>query len=673
MNKNRKPTILVAGIALTAIFFGSYRAGAADKSPMTLNQMIGIRSIREVALSPDGRTAAFSVTSVDWQENIFTQDIWLAGTDGKRCFPLTHGPDSNMSPAWTRDGKCLTFLSTRKGSPQVFLYKPGYGEPEMLFQSAGGVQRYAWSPDGRILAFLTPESPDVEQEKLRKQGRDATEADTAGPRSLLFLYDVEKKSIRPQAEVKGHIMGFSWSPDGSRLAFVSTPRNIEHVSWVDQTVWVVDKDGENPEALDFHYYEFLARTGLPLWSPDGSLLAMVAGDLDKPELYNPILQAYEFESMETVKLSGDNDQFMMDCTWSNDGRYIYCSSYRGQNLHLFRLEVETGRFEQISHHPAVDINAFAIAADGKSIVYSASTPGWPTELFFGTIDRIDQAKCFTDINPELRSTVILPTEEIVWQGEDGLTIYGNIVYPVGYEEGCTFPCITLIHGGPAGNFNNSFNANFFCPAQFYAGQGYVVYLPNVRGSIGWGSEFMRMNRNDWGGADYRDLMAGLDMLTAKGIADPDKLVVWGGSYGGYMTNWIVTQTDRFKAAQSEVSISDLVSLWSLSPIGRVLLGLYFDKTPIEDPSFFYKISPFAYASKVKTPLLLTQNEKDQRVGSSPGQAMEFYRALERTGVPVRLYVYPGEGHGTRIPIHQLDKLEKGFAWFEKYLGRSSGR
>lgn len=669
MKTNRRRIVPAAMIALTAVFFGSYRTGAADKSPMTLNQMIGIRSIQEVALSPDGRTAAFTVTSVDWDKNTFTQDIWVAGTGGKRCFPLTHGPDFNMSPAWTKDGEWLTFLSTREGSPQVFLYKPGYGEPEMLFQSEGGVKRYAWSPDGRTLAFLTPEPPDPEKEKQRKMGRDATEPDMAGPRSLLYLYDLEKKSIRPQAEVKDHIMGFSWSPDGSRIAFVTTPRNIEHVSWVDQTVWVVDKDGKNPEALNFHYFEFLARTGLPLWSPDGSLLAMVAGDLDKPELYNPILQGYEFESKKTVKLSGDYDQFMINCTWSNDGRYIYFSSYRGQNLHLFRLELETGRLEQISHHPAVDINTFSIAADGKSIVYSASTPGWPTELFFGTIDRIDQAKCVTDINPELQSTLILPTEEIVWQGEDGLTIYGNIVYPAGYEEGRTFPCITLIHGGPAGNFNNSFNANYFCPAQFYAGQGYVVYLPNVRGSIGWGSEFMRMNRNDWGGADYRDLMAGLDMLTAKGIADPDKLVVWGGSYGGYMTNWIVTQTNRFKAAHSEVSISDLVSLWSLSPIGRVLMDLYFDLSPVEDPAYFNRISPFAYASGVKTPLLLTQNEKDQRVGASPGQAMEFYRALERTGVPVRLYVYPGEGHGTRTPIHQLDKLEKGFAWFEKYLGR----
>jgi dipeptidyl aminopeptidase/acylaminoacyl peptidase len=182
-----------------------------------------------------------------------------------------------------------------------------------------------------------------------------------------------------------------------------------------------------------------------------------------------------------------------------------------------------------------------------------------------------------------------------------------------------------------------------------------------------------MNRNDWGGADYRDLMAGLDMLIAKGIADPDKLVVWGGSYGGYMANWIVTQTDRFKAAHSEVSISDLVSMWSLSPIGRLLCGLYFDKTPIEDPGFYRRLSPLTYAGGVKTPLLLTQNEKDQRVGPSPGQAMEFYRALEGREVPVRLYVYPGEGHATRTPVHQLDKLEKGFVWFEKYLGRNSGR
>lgn len=667
--KSITPFLIFTIILMT----GTAIAGAPDKPPLELKQMLGIKSIAEVALSPDGRTAAFTVSSVVWEKNTSTLDVWLALTDGSRCFPLTHGADMNMSPAWTPDGESLLFLSTREGAPQVFVFRPGYGEAEKLFHAPDGVGRFALSPDGRTVAFLTPEPPDSAREKMKKQGWDAVEVDTPGPRSRLFLYDIEKASLSSLVDGDFHIMGFSWAPDGSRLAFVTTPKNIEYISWLDQTMWVIDRSGGEPRALDFHYYEFLARTGTPIWKPDGGMLAMAVGDLGKPELYNPIFQAYDFETGKTLNLSGDIDQFMTNCAWSPDGRFVYFTDYRDQNLQIFQLDVETAESRQITRQAAIDINAFSLAADGKTLAFSASTPAWPTELFFGSIDRADEAVRITDLNPGLRDTLIPPTEAITWKGDDGLTITGNIVYPAGYQKGTAYPTITLIHGGPAGNFNNSFNGIYFCPALFYAGRGYLVYLPNVRGSIGWGSEFMRKNLNDWGGGDYRDLMAGLDMLIDKGLADPERLVVWGGSYGGYMTNWIVTQTDRFKAAHTEVCISDLVSMWSISPIGRVLCDLYFDKTPIEDPDLYRRMSPLTYAANVKTPLLMTQNEKDQRVGYSPGQALEFYRAVENNGIPVQLFVYPGEGHGTRTPVHQLDKMQKGFAWFEKYLGRETDR
>jgi len=354
---------------------------------------------------------------------------------------------------------------------------------------------------------------------------------------------------------------------------------------------------------------------------------------------------------------------MFSSHWSSDGNYIYYLAYYLQNSQFFKLDINKKRAEQISHFPAMEANRFSIAKDGHTMVFSASTPSWPQEIYAGDIKEPDKARIITSLHPELQNTMIFPTEEIKWKGKDGLIIYGNIVYPIGYEKGKKYPTVTLIHGGPAGNFNNSFAASYYCPAQYFAGKGYLVFLPNVRGSIGWGSEFMRKNYRDWGGGDYRDLMAGIDYLVKKGIADEEKLVVWGGSYGGYMANWIVTQTERFKAVHSEVSISNLYSMWSISPIGIILSRLYFGKNPQEDPELYRKLSPITYANRVRTSLLLTQNEKDQRVPVE--QALEFYRAVKLTGTPVKLFIYPDEPHPTLQPNHQLDKLRKTEKWFEK--------
>lgn len=636
-----------------------------EKKPLSIKEMIGIRSIGDVAVSPCGKMIAFEVSSVDWDNNTFTRDLWLAYADGSRCFPVTHGKDMNMSPAWSPDGKSIAFISTRLGKPQVFIFKPGFGEPELPFEVKNGVRKFAWSPDGKSVAFLTAEDLDEEKMKRQKQGFDAVEIDESPPRSQLYVYKLESKEIKPLVTEDFHIIGFSWAPDNSKLAFVTSLKNIEYVTWIDQKMRVVNSDGSGMKALDYKYYGFLSRHGTAVWSPDSRYLALEVGDLNKPELYNPIIQVYDFKTGKSFNASGDNDMYMQNCRWSKDGKYIYYVAYRLQNRQLFKLDFVKRKLEQISHFPKIDINSFSIADDGHTLVFSASTPSWPTELYVGDINNPDEAKRITNIHPDLENALICKTEEITWKAEDGLKLYGNIVYPAGYEKGKKYPTITLIHGGPAGNFNHSFNANFYCPAQYYAGQGYLVYLPNIRGSIGWGSEFMRKNIRDWGGMDYRDLMAGLDYLIERGLADEDKLVVWGGSYGGYMANWIVTQTDRFKAAHSEVSLANLYSMWALSPIGRVLSRLYFERGPQEDPGIYRKLSPVTYAKNVKTPLLLTQNEKDQRV--APEQALEFYRAVELTGTPVKLYMYPDEPHGTIKPIHQLDKLQKGTEWFAKYL------
>lgn len=660
--KRRVPIIPVL---LVSVLLPLAARSQTGKKPLTLEEMISLKSIGTVALSPSGQLVAFDVTSVDWQRNMFKSDVWLADTAGRQCYAVTKGPDMNMAAAWSPDGQALTFLSTRRGKPQLFIFRPGQGEAEPLIDAPGGVQKYAWAPDGKSIAFLTPETPDKEKMKAKEAGFDAAEINEGRPRAQLHVFDLAAKAVKPLVSGDFHIMGFSWSPDGSRIAFVTSPKNLEHVTWGSQTLRVVNRDGSGMKPLDFRYFAAYTRRGEAVWSPDGRYLGLEVGDLTKPELSGHIVQVYDFETGKTFNASGTTDHFLYNCHWSSDGGGIYYVAYHLLNAQIFRLDVLKKEARQLSHFPKMEVNQVSYAADGRTIAFSAGTPDWPQEIYVGDINFPDKARRLTNIHPELDKIWLGETEEVTWKADDGLQISGNIVYPIGYEKGKSYPTVTLIHGGPAGNFNNSFSALYYCPAQYFAGQGYLVYMPNVRGSIGWGSDFLRKDMRDWGGGDYRDLMSGLDLLVTRGLADKDKLVVWGGSYGGFMTNWIVTQTGRFKAAHTEVSISNLQSLWSVSPIGRILCRQYFGKTPLEDPDIYRKLSPLTYAGNVKTPLLMTQNEKDERVPVE--QAVEFYRAVELTGTPVELYIYPGEGHGTMMPNHQLDKLRKTESWFRKYL------
>jgi len=665
MEKKAKGAVLF----IVQFSIASLAISQPQKSPMTLKQMISLESIGNIALSPSGDWVAFEVTSVDWEKNAYRTHIWLASTDGKRCFPVTHGEAANSDPAWSPDGQVCTFISTRiDNKPQVFVFRPGYGESEPLFEAERGVQEFAWAPDGKSIAFLSPEQPDEQKLGLIKKGFDEVEIDESPPRSHLYLYDLKSREIKTLASGNFHVVGFSWSPDSQRIVFITAPKNLEEIIWGTQTTRMVNADGSSPRILNFNYNAFpiFVKSIKPTWNPDGQSFVIAGGDLNNPELFDPSILIFDLKNDRSFNASGANDHFIYHYPqWSADGRFVYYLAYISQNSQFIKLDPVAQQAEQISHFPEIDIHQFSLAADNQSMVFSGSIPSSPQELYFGDINFPDRARKITNLHPVIEHILIGRQEEIRWQSEDGLMIHGSVIYPIGYENGKKYPTLLLVHGGPLGNYPNAFAAGARCPAQYFAGRGYLVFLPNVRGSIGWGSEFLRKNIRDWGGGDYKDLMTGLDDLIKKDLADKNRLFVWGGSYGGYMTNWIVTHTNRFRAAYSEVSISNLTSWWSTAPVARMSSRMWFVKTPQEDPDLYRKLSPITYAKMMKTPLLMTQNEKDQRAPLT--QAIEFYRAVEANGAPVRLFIYPDEPHATVKPIHALDKLMKTEEWFKKYL------
>ncbi len=430
--KRRSPVIPV--LILSALLPLAAR-GQAGKKPLTLEEMLSLKSIGTVALSPSGQMVAFDVTSIDWPRNTYMSSVWLADTAGRQCFAVTKGPDMAMAAAWSPDGQALTFLSTRLGKPQLFIFRPGQGEPEPLIEAPGGVQKYAWSPDGKSIAFLTPEAPDADKTKARSAGFDAMDIDEGRPRSQMQVFDLAARTAKPLVSGDFHIIGFSWSPDGSRIAFVTSPRNLEPVTWDFQTLRVVSRDGSGMKALDFRYYPSFTRRGEAAWSPDGRYLSLEVGDLAKPELHNHIIQVYDFQTGQVFNASGSTDHFLSNCRWSADGGGIIYVAYHLLNAQIFRLDVQKKEARQLSHFPKMEVNQLSFAADGRTIAFSASTPDWPQEIYFGDINAPDKARRLTDIHPELARIWLGETEEITWKADDGLEIQGNIVYPLGYEKG----------------------------------------------------------------------------------------------------------------------------------------------------------------------------------------------------------------------------------------------
>ena len=314
-----KKRFFIATIFLTFLLLPLLASEQTGEKPLTLEAMISLRSIGTVAISPSGQQVVFDVTSVDWQRNTFKSDVWLADTVSHQCYAITKGPDMNMAAAWSPDGQAITFLSTRLGKTQLFIFRPCQGEAEPLIEAPEGVQKYAWSPDGKSIAFLIPEAPDKDQQKSRETGFDAVAIDTGKPRSQMMLFDLATKNIKPLVSGDFHIVGFSWSPDGSKIAFVTSPKNLEPVIWDSQTLCIVNRDGSGMQSLDFRYFPVYSRQGVATWSPDGRYLGLEVGDLSKPELHNHIIQVYDFKTGKAFNASGNTDHFLYNCHWSSDG------------------------------------------------------------------------------------------------------------------------------------------------------------------------------------------------------------------------------------------------------------------------------------------------------------------------------------------------------------------
>ena len=501
-----------------------------------------------------------------------------------------------------------------------------------------------------------------ETEDKRKRRDDAKVFESEFQQTHLWVVDVATKAATKITDDSAYTIGtFTWSPDGTRIAFSHKPTPLVRDYRTDVSIVTVGTKSVTGLAST------AAEEGAPAWSPDGKTIAYLSQPNDaKPvgdgmpagPLGHQRLMLYDVASGAAKDLlARDIDSDLAAPVWTPDGRRILFNSGRRVYREMFAVDVATGKYSALTKDRVIAFGSQS--KDGARVAFTLSTPDAPADVYvasgsFGAMERV------TDLNEGVRAYALGTTDVITWKSPDGTDVEGILLKPAGYQPGTKYPMVVEIHGGPTGAFFNNFKDS----GHMWAGAGWAVLYPNPRGSTNYGEKFMRANVGDWGVGDYKDIMAGVDAVVARGIADPEKLAVMGWSYGGYMTCWVVSQTTRFKAAMVGAGLTNLYSMYGTNDIPNYMQTFFNGYPGSENLMLYVQRSGVMYADKVTTPTLILHGGNDERVPI--GQPMEFFRALKDRGKTVELVFYPREGHGLQEYFHRLDRLKRQFDWINRY-------
>ena len=684
----KKHSYSFAGIVLFALcaFISAAKlwsapvAQTAAKRGVTPEDYFSFQFAGDPHLSPDGKSVAFVVTTIDQKRNRRESAIWLVPADGSAPQRrLTASGTSSNSPRWSPDGKTLVFLSARTSEPsangatdaprpQIFLLPIGAGgEGVPLTKLKNGAQSFQWSPDGTRIVCVSATGPldnvalaDRKSDVRHYSHIDFNFNDTGwndDRRRHLWVVSV------PGGEAKQITDGQDWndtdpqwSPDGARIAFVSDRTGKAYDEGHNTDVWTIGATGGALTKISDHEFE----DEEPRWSTDGKSI-LFAGKTKRrqfPKLY----LATSSGGAASVQVVNDFDLIPTELHWPSQNYLLFATGYRGTNQ-IFRGDLKTKNVSPVTSGER-GVHAFDVNEKAGLMVYLASEFQNMDDLFVAGLDGKNERQ-LTHLNADYFAQLDLqPVERLPYKSTDGWDVDGFFVKPAGWQPGKKYPMVLVIHGGPAGQFGVDWYHEF----QVYAARGWAVFFCNPRGSTGYGEKFERGIVNNWGGMDYQDIMAGVDAALKKyPWVDADRLGVTGGSYGGFMTNWIVGHTTRFRAAVTLRSISNFISDDGTRD------GAYgheddFRGNLFDDFDQYWDASPLKYAHNVKTPTLILHSDMDFRVPIEQGE--QWFRALQHYGVTSEIVFFPRENHNltrTGEPKHLVESLNWQLYWFRKYL------
>jgi len=665
--------------ATAAIFLGllvlfasaiTAQTGATAWDP---EMQLKVRAVGTPRVSPDGKRMVYTVSEAVTtpEKSEFLSQIWMANIAAKENVQITFGDKSSTNPKWSPDGNWIAFTSNRKDNKNnLYLLSLNGGEAEPLTDVKSAVTNFAWSPDGRSIAFTMTDPKSEEEDKNDKAKNDFRWVDENLKMSRLYVLTIQKDANgkrEPRKLTTGNynVDEFDWSPDSSRIAFSHSKTPVAN-DWTTSDVSIIEVATAKVAVLA----NTPAAESSPLYAPDGNSIAILVSDNPPRWAQTGVIQVFATNATNASNIAqpksliASYDGQPSIAGWSADGRRIYFSEAKGTATQIYALDVAANRIEEIKTSPAV-YSAVALNRSGTTFAFVRQTPDTPGDAYVASVSDFSPVQ-ISHVNADLKMPSVGRTEVIRWKAKDGKEIEGLLTYPVGYQNGQRVPLILNIHGGPTGVFQQTFiGGRGVYPLATFASRGYAMLRPNPRGSSGYGTEFRRANMQDWGGADYQDLMAGVDRVIEMGVADPDRLGVMGWSYGGFMTSWIVTQTHRFKAASAGAPVTNLMSFNGTADIPSFIPD-YFGGQSWDVMDRYQKHSPMFNVKGVTTPTMIQQGDADIRVPISQGY--EFYNALKVQGVPTRMLVLPRQPHGPNEPKMQLAAMKANLEWFEKYLG-----
>ena len=666
----------VCAIWLFLIALPAFAQEMAGSRPITTDDLLALKSVSDPQLSPEGDWIAYAVESVDVDDDESSTQIYMVSRDGQQVLEMTSSEFSARSPRFSPDGRYLSFIASRgeedEARPQVWTLDRRGGDAQQYTFVDQGVRDYAWSPDGESMLLLIRDksAEDLAKEAAEEAGEepkplpyviDRLQFKQDGvpylDRSRTHLYVTTGRNVDPLQLTFGDYDDAQpvWSPDGSRIAFVSN-RTEEPDANRNTDIWIVSAEGDAPEREARKVTANEGSDFSPAWSNDGRHIAYVT--VTEPELIwyaTNHLAIVSADGGDERVLTASLDRNVDSPRFTPDDNWVLFGLEDSAERHLARYRLADGTIDR-PIEGSLSVRGFSQNGQGD-IAVRMSMPHLPAELFLLTDDELTQ---LTDTNRELLKRLQLAdVRNVTFPSADGTEIEGFIFTPPDYLEGRRYPTILRIHGGPVSQYDFSFNAE----AQLLAANGYVVVIANPRGSSGYGQDFSAALFANWGVPDFEDVNAAVDYAIAEGYADPDRLGVGGWSYGGILTNYVITKSDRFEAAITGASEVNYIANYGHDHYQywwEAELGL-----PWENKQAWEKISPWENVDKVVTPTLVMGGKEDWNVPIQNSE--QLYQALKRRGVDTQLVVYPGESHGISRPSFQKDRWERYLDWYDRYV------
>jgi len=679
-----RPVALLALFLLASSITPARQASAPSR--LTADDLFGVKEAHDPQITPDGQFIAFTVNSTSLKEDKSESRIWMVPTAGGDAIALTTEGVSSSHPRWSSDGKFLAFLSSRKdadgneGKTQVYMLNRMGGEAQRLTDTVQDIDDFEWAPDGKRLVLVLRDPTPEELEAATKKAKDGDDGadkkskaqtpwvidrlqfktDNVGyldrRRNHLYIFDLATKAKRQVTSGDFDDSQPVWSPDGKLLAFDSNRTMPDPDRTYNSDIWVVAADNTDQGAHPTQVTNFQGEKSHPSWSPDGKWISYEAAtDLKLFYYATKHVAVSPAGGGEAKILTKAFDRMAGNPRFAPDGKSIFFIADDDGTQTLAQVTIADGKVNR-AIGGRFSLDGYTFSKDG-TLAATISTSDRPFELFAIPAGKLTR---LTRLNDDwLANHPLVKSEYVTFESKDGTVVHGYLYKPTDYVAGKKYPTILRPHGGPV----EAYEDEFFDIPQLFAASGYVVLLPNPRGSSGYGEDFCKAIFADWGNKDFQDDMAFVDYALAQGLADPDKLGVGGWSYGGISTDFIIGQTNRFKAAISGAGAANFTSLWGHDQYQReyvIELGY-----PWENKALWERIAPFYKVKDILTPTLFVGGNLDCNVPVLGGEQM--YLSLKELGRDTMLVVYPDEYHEFKTPSHIKDLNERYLAWYAHYV------